>query len=329
MSSNFNDNLNALLLIMMWQAIYLPMTTEGAQNSGKLHRPVSIVFDDFKNIGKLGSFVQTIAVVRSRYNDVAIMLQNTSQLEEVYGKEGAATIRGNCATTVYLGGRRDRRRRADAQGPRRGRDGRVARRGRRALDARAAGGVVRTRALGIGRCVDGAGDTAVGGKRPPMSTRGAGTACADLHADVPATGGATKRTDQKARLWDDMVAHMCRMPRRCACGEGESSPPRRKGTKDGNDHRTRSEEERHGRGRHLDRHHALPRHLRMDRHRHAHGAAGRGRGRIRHLPAPLRLRWLGAHALPALKEVALDGPDDAVLETRGTTREAAEAAMAE
>lgn len=32
---------------------------------------------------------------------------------------------------------------------------------------------------------------------------------------------------------------------------------------------------------------------------------------------------------PALKEVALDGPDDAVLEARGTTREAAEAAMAE
>ena len=32
---------------------------------------------------------------------------------------------------------------------------------------------------------------------------------------------------------------------------------------------------------------------------------------------------------PVLKEVALDSPDDAVLEARGTTRETAEAAMAE
>lgn len=106
-SSDFNDNLNALLSIMMWQAIYLPMSTADTRNSGKLPRPVSLVFDEFKNIGKLGSFVQTIAVVRSRNIDVAIMLQNASQLEEVYGKEGAATIRGNCATTVYLGGGRD------------------------------------------------------------------------------------------------------------------------------------------------------------------------------------------------------------------------------
>lgn len=106
-SSDFNDNLNALLSIMMWQAIYLPMSTADTRNSGKLPRPVSLVFDELKNIGKIGSFVQTIAVVRSRNIDVAIMLQNASQLEEVYGKEGAATIRGNCATTVYLGGGRD------------------------------------------------------------------------------------------------------------------------------------------------------------------------------------------------------------------------------
>ena len=87
---------------MTWQAIYLPMSTTDTRNSGKLPRPVSLVFDEFKNMGKTGSFVQTVAVVRSRNIDVAIMLQNASQLEEVYGKEEAATIRGNCATTVYL-----------------------------------------------------------------------------------------------------------------------------------------------------------------------------------------------------------------------------------
>ena len=106
-SSDFNDNLNALLSIMMWQAIYLPMSTADTRNAGRLPRPVSLVFDEFRNIGKIGSFIQTIAVVRSRNIDVAIMLQTASQLEEVYGKEGAATIRGNCATTLYLGGGHD------------------------------------------------------------------------------------------------------------------------------------------------------------------------------------------------------------------------------
>jgi type IV secretion system protein VirD4 len=106
-SSDFNDNLNALLSIMMWQAIYLPMSTADTRNAGRLPRPVSLIFDEFRNIGKLGSFIQTIAVVRSRNIDVAIMLQTASQLEEVYGKEGAATIRGNCATTLYLGGGHD------------------------------------------------------------------------------------------------------------------------------------------------------------------------------------------------------------------------------
>ena len=106
-TSDFNDSLNSLLSIMMWQAIYLPMSTADTRNAGRLPRPVSLIFDEFRNIGKLGSFIQTIAVVRSRNIDVSIMLQTASQLEEVYGREGAATIRGNCATTLYLGGGHD------------------------------------------------------------------------------------------------------------------------------------------------------------------------------------------------------------------------------
>ena len=105
-SSDFNDKLNALLSILCWQAIYLPMSAAD-DDKGRLPRPVSFIFDEFRNIGKLGSFVQTIAVVRSRNIDVSIILQTASQLKELYEEAGAKTIRGNCATTLFLGGGHD------------------------------------------------------------------------------------------------------------------------------------------------------------------------------------------------------------------------------
>ena len=105
-TSDFNENLNALLSIFMWQAIFLPMNTADRHYKGALARPVRLIFDEFRNIGKLASFVQTIAVVRSRNIDVSIIVQSLAQIEDVYGKEGAATIRENCPTTVYLGGGR-------------------------------------------------------------------------------------------------------------------------------------------------------------------------------------------------------------------------------
>ena len=105
-TSDFDGKLNALLSILMWQAIFLPMS-EADRGTGRLPRPVSIIMDEFKNIGKLPSFDQCIAVVRSRNIDLTIILQNLSQLKEVYGQEGSDTIRGNCATTVFLAGGQD------------------------------------------------------------------------------------------------------------------------------------------------------------------------------------------------------------------------------
>lgn len=105
-TSDFDGKLNALLSILMWQAIFLPMS-EADRQGGRLPRPVSIIMDEFKNIGKLPSFDQCIAVVRSRNIDLTVILQNLSQLKEVYGQEGTDTIRGNCATTVFLAGGQD------------------------------------------------------------------------------------------------------------------------------------------------------------------------------------------------------------------------------
>jgi len=105
-TSDFDGSLNCLMSLFAWQAINLPLRAADAAG-GVLPRPVSLIFDEFKNIGKLPSFSQCISVVRSRDVDLTVILQNLSQLESVYGEEDAATIRGNCPTTLYLGGGRD------------------------------------------------------------------------------------------------------------------------------------------------------------------------------------------------------------------------------
>ncbi len=104
--SDFDGHLNCLLSLFMWQAIFLPMSAADNRN-GSLPRPVSLVFDEFKNVGKLPSFSQSIAVVRSRNIDIQIILQSLSQLKSTYGEEDALTIRDCCATTLFLGGGRN------------------------------------------------------------------------------------------------------------------------------------------------------------------------------------------------------------------------------
>ena len=103
-SSDFKDDLNSLLSILMWQAIFLPMEAADSGGGGALPRPVSLVFDEFGNVGKLPSFKRCVAVVRSRNIDVSIVVQSLSQLDDVYGKDAAVTIRENCPTTLFLGG---------------------------------------------------------------------------------------------------------------------------------------------------------------------------------------------------------------------------------
>jgi len=60
--------------------------------------------DEFPNIGRWANFEKTIATVRSRNISLVPMIQLYPQLINVYGKEIAKTIIGNCATWLFLGG---------------------------------------------------------------------------------------------------------------------------------------------------------------------------------------------------------------------------------
>ncbi len=66
--------------------------------------PVTLLLDEFANIGRLPHFPTTIAVARGRQLSLVLGVQALSQLEGLYGRASAETIRTNCATTVVLHG---------------------------------------------------------------------------------------------------------------------------------------------------------------------------------------------------------------------------------
>ncbi len=66
--------------------------------------PVTLLLDEFANIGHLPHFATTVTVARGRGIALVLGVQALSQLDGLYGREGADTIRTNCATKVILHG---------------------------------------------------------------------------------------------------------------------------------------------------------------------------------------------------------------------------------
>lgn len=66
--------------------------------------PITLLLDEFANIGNLQSFETTIAVVRGRGVAIWLGIQSLSQLEARYGRANAQTILTNCGTKIALHG---------------------------------------------------------------------------------------------------------------------------------------------------------------------------------------------------------------------------------
>ena len=93
-----------LFAIMMWQTVNILCRKALVRYGGSLPRPVTMLFDEFANIGKVPDIEKPIAVVRSRNISIALFLQSLSQLKGPY-KDNAATIVDCCDTTLFLGGK--------------------------------------------------------------------------------------------------------------------------------------------------------------------------------------------------------------------------------
>lgn len=74
-----------------------------AQNSGgKLPIRTNFLLDEFANMPKFKDITTMITAARSRQIRMTMIIQNFAQLVQVYGKEDAETIRGNCGNLLYL-----------------------------------------------------------------------------------------------------------------------------------------------------------------------------------------------------------------------------------
>ncbi|MDO5569588.1 MAG: type IV secretory system conjugative DNA transfer family protein [bacterium] len=70
-------------------------------NGGKLAYRTNFILDEFANMPPLKDVTTMVTAARSRAIKFTFIIQNFAQLVQVYGKENAETIKGNCST-VYL-----------------------------------------------------------------------------------------------------------------------------------------------------------------------------------------------------------------------------------
>ena len=70
----------------------------------RLPVPVRFILDDFATNTVIPDFDRIISIIRSREISVSLILQNVTQLNNLYGENAASTIINNCDHILYLGG---------------------------------------------------------------------------------------------------------------------------------------------------------------------------------------------------------------------------------
>lgn len=77
------------------------------RSGGRLGRFVNFMLDEYKSLRLPSDISDLISVIRSRNLGMSIILQNFSQLNDLYEKDTAESIRGCCDTVLYLGSGRE------------------------------------------------------------------------------------------------------------------------------------------------------------------------------------------------------------------------------
>ena len=93
--------LTPLTSLFVSQAIQSLVREADACPGGRLPMPVRLFLDDFSNL-VIPNFQKILSVTRSRELWCTILCQSVAQLQELYGREGAEGILGNCDTQLVL-----------------------------------------------------------------------------------------------------------------------------------------------------------------------------------------------------------------------------------
>jgi len=90
------------LVTILLKQIYETLIAVAQKHGGKLPVRTNFLLDEFANMPPLKDVTTMITAARSRAIRFTMIIQNFAQLDSVYGKEDAETIRGNCGNTIYL-----------------------------------------------------------------------------------------------------------------------------------------------------------------------------------------------------------------------------------
>lgn len=92
---------HSLVTILLKQC-YETLIATAQKHGGKLPVRTNFLLDEFANMPPLKDITTMITAARSRQIRFTMIIQNFAQLDQVYGKENAETIKGNCGNIVYL-----------------------------------------------------------------------------------------------------------------------------------------------------------------------------------------------------------------------------------
>ncbi len=90
------------LVTILLKQIYETLISVAQASGGKLPVRTNFLLDEFANMPPLKDVTTMITAARSRLIRFTMIIQNFAQLDDVYGKEEAETIRGNCGNIIYL-----------------------------------------------------------------------------------------------------------------------------------------------------------------------------------------------------------------------------------
>ena len=82
--------------------VYETLIDVAQANGGKLPVRTNFLLDEFANMPPLKDVTTMITAARSRQIRFTMIIQNFAQLNKVYGKDDAETIKGNCGNIIYL-----------------------------------------------------------------------------------------------------------------------------------------------------------------------------------------------------------------------------------
>lgn len=90
------------LMTIFTKQCYETLIDCAQKNGGKLKYRTNFILDEFANMPPLKDVDAMITAARSRSIRFTFIIQNFSQLDDVYGAEVAQTIKGNCGNLIYL-----------------------------------------------------------------------------------------------------------------------------------------------------------------------------------------------------------------------------------